>query len=142
VSGYIVPRAIEFLKIAAAGNFTPITAAQIKAVEHLRTDPEFRNQITGEDLATLLAASGKQYDGEAKRFAATHKVSMWKALANVWFKACKKRRPALAPSQKAEASSKTPTAAPPRSDAAKPAERKLIPYAGKDPRDRADWRSA
>lgn len=94
VSGYIVPRAIEFLKIAAAGNFTPITAAQIKAVEHLRTDPEFRNQITGEDLAALLAASGKQFDGEAKRFAATHKVSMWKALANVWFKACKKRKPA------------------------------------------------
>lgn len=92
VTGYIAPRAVEFLKIAAAGNFTPITAAQIKAVEYLRTDPEFRDQITGDDLAALLAASGKQFDGEAKRFAATHKTSMWKALANVWFKNCKKRR--------------------------------------------------
>lgn len=98
VSGYIAPRAVEFLKIAASGRFAPITAAQIRAIEYLRTDPEFRDQISGDDLATLLTASGNQFDGEAKRFAATHKVSMWKALANVWFKNCRKKRaPAAGP---------------------------------------------
>lgn len=92
VNGYTDNRVIEFLTVAAAGNFAPVTAAQIRAVEHLLTVPEFRDHIAADDLATFLAATGRSLDGEAKRFSATHNVPFWKGLANVWFQKCKKRR--------------------------------------------------
>ncbi len=93
VAGYFSPTvAKNILKTVAAGKFRPITAAQIKAVEHLLTDPEFRDQIQPDDLAALLERDGDMHDSEAKRFAATHKVSTWKGLASVWFQKCRKRR--------------------------------------------------
>jgi hypothetical protein len=92
VSGYTDSRVIEFLTVAAAGNFAPVTAAQLRAVEHLLTMPEFKNQIIADDLAAFLTATGRSLDGEAKRFSATHNVPFWKGLANVWFQKCKKRR--------------------------------------------------
>jgi hypothetical protein len=92
VNGYTDNRVIEFLTVAAAGNFAPVTAAQLRAVEHLLTVPEFRDHIAADDLATFLSATGRSLDGEAKRFSATHNVPFWKGLANVWFQKCKKRK--------------------------------------------------
>ena len=91
-AGYAEERALRILATAAAGKFKPITAAHIKAVEHLLNDPEFRDQIVAEDLAAMLERDGNMHDGEAKRFAATHKVSTWKGLASVWFQKTRKRR--------------------------------------------------
>jgi len=91
-AGYAEERALRILTTAGAGKFKPITAAHLKAVEHLLNDPEFRDQIVAEDLSALLERDGNMHDGEAKRFAATHRVSTWKGLASVWFQKTRKRR--------------------------------------------------
>lgn len=111
VSSYAGERVQMILTTVAAGDFKPISAAQIKAVECLLTDPEFAPQIDSDDLAVLLKTVGTTLDGEAKRFAATHCTPFWKALASTWFQKCKKRRqPAKAPSVEAKAPSGAPTA--------------------------------
>lgn len=86
-------RARERIQVlVAARHFAPITAAHIKAVDLLLTDPEFSEQITIEDLTAALVAHGDAVDADIKRFAQTHRVPAWQAMANVWFQKCKKRR--------------------------------------------------
>ncbi|KQZ25833.1 hypothetical protein ASD50_20635 [Mesorhizobium sp. Root552] len=92
VATYAPERVQTILETVAAGKFRPVSANQIKAVEHLLTDREFSQQIIHEDLATLLGTVGTSLDGEAKRFAATHGTPFWKALASTWFQKCRKRR--------------------------------------------------
>lgn len=92
VASYADARVQQILTTVAAGSFRPIAATQLKAVECLLTDREFAPQIDSDDLAALLRSVGSTLDNEAKRFAATHCVPLWKALANVWFQKCKKRR--------------------------------------------------
>ena len=84
-------RARQYLELLAQAGFAPITANQIKAVEHLLTEAEFSSFITIEDLAQTVKAAGTTIDGEAKRFAATHCVPFWKGLANIWFQKTKKK---------------------------------------------------
>lgn len=90
-------RARQFLEILAKAELAPITANQIKAVEHLMSDPEFAGQVDGEDLTRVVVEMGPAAEHEAKRFAATHCVPLWKGLASTWFQKCRKRR---APVQK------------------------------------------
>jgi hypothetical protein len=85
-------RAREMLAVLVGAEFAPIKAEHVKAVAHLMTDPEFRDQITLEDLGAAVKAIGSAGDVEAKRFAATHSTSVWKGLASVWFQKCRKRR--------------------------------------------------
>lgn len=92
VAGYVDTKVQIILTTVAAADFKPISGAQVKAVECLLTDREFAPQIDSADLAAFLKSTGTTLDGEAKRFAATHNVSFWKALASVWFQKCKKRK--------------------------------------------------
>lgn len=86
-------RARERLQVLAAAGFTPITAAHIKAVDMLLTDPEFADQIVAEDLTAALTTYGDSVEADVKRFASTHRVPIWQATANIWFQKTKKRRP-------------------------------------------------
>lgn len=92
VREYAPDRVNDFLEVAAAADFAPISAAQLRAVQHLLTDREYSDQITKEDLAATVKTAGTTLDNEAKRFAATHGCPFWKGLASVWFQKCKKRR--------------------------------------------------
>lgn len=92
VKSYVDVKVQIILATVAAGSFRPISAAQIKAVECLLTDPEFAPLIDSDDLAVFLKSTGTTLDGEAKRFAATHCSPFWKALASTWFQKCRKRR--------------------------------------------------
>lgn len=92
VATYADEKVRTILTTVAAGGFKPISANQIKAVEHLLTDREFSQQIVHEDLAALLKSVGTTLDSEARRFAATHGIPFWKALASTWFQKCRKRR--------------------------------------------------
>lgn len=85
-------RARERLQALVAARFAPITAAHIKAIDMLLTDSEFADQITIDDLTTALTVHGNMVEIDAKRFAQTHRVPLWKATANVWFQKTKKRR--------------------------------------------------
>ncbi len=114
VSTYAGERVQMILTTVAAADFKPISAAQIKAVECLLTNPEFAPQIDSDGLAAMLKTVGTTLDGEAKRFAATHCTPFWKALASTWFQKCRKRRqPAKVPSAEVKApSSARPPARP------------------------------
>lgn len=85
-------RARGLIEILAKAECAPITANQLKAVECLMCDPEFRGQVDGEDLTSVIVAMATSIDHEAKRFSETHRVPLWKAMASTWFGKCKRRR--------------------------------------------------
>jgi hypothetical protein len=91
--GRIIAR--QVLETIANAERGPITATHIKAAELLLTDNEYSEQITADDLTSAIVDLLYTAEDEAKLFAATHKVPMWRSLAIVWFRKCKKRRNAL-----------------------------------------------
>lgn len=93
------------LRALAEAELAPIQANQIKAVEHLLTDQEF-GEPDPSDITKAIVAVGADAEKEAKLFAATHCVPLWRGLAAVCFKKMpKRRRPSLS---QAEAVAETP----------------------------------
>lgn len=84
-------RAREVLQVLASAHCTPVGAGQIKAVECLLHDAEFKDDIDGEGITNALLSLGGDADREAAVFAATHKVQVWRALAIVLFRKGKRR---------------------------------------------------
>ena len=80
----------QVLRPLAASRLAPIQASHIKAVELLLTDPEY-SQVEAAEVARAIA-SVDDAEREAKLFAATHGVPVWRALAIVWFRKSKKTR--------------------------------------------------
>lgn len=79
------------LRTLADAGHAPITAAQIRAVQHLITSPEFEG-LDREALARAIQETpAKAAEKDAKEHAATHCVPLWRGLAAVWFRAMKKR---------------------------------------------------
>ncbi|WP_119258899.1 hypothetical protein [Shinella zoogloeoides] len=91
--GRIVAR--QVLETIANAERGPITASQIKAAEMLLTDNEYAEHITADDLTSAIIDLLYTAEEEAKLFGATHKVPLWRALAIIWYRKCKKRRGAL-----------------------------------------------
>lgn len=85
-------RARQYLEILVQAQFAPITANQIKAVEHVLNDDEFASWVSIEAIAETLKATAGMLEPEAKRFAAAHSVPVWQGLANVLFQKSKKNR--------------------------------------------------
>lgn len=81
------------LEVLAKARMAPILAPQIKAVELLLTDDEYRNSITPEALTEAITGSWIADHDEGKRIALSHKWPFWKALAIHWFRNTKKTRP-------------------------------------------------
>lgn len=88
-------RARIMLAVLSSAALKPICAHHIKAVEHLLTDVEFRDQVDADSL--LESLTGADYEAEAKVFAFTHRLPHWRAFASVWFKATRKKRKATGP---------------------------------------------
>lgn len=85
----------QVLEIIADAERGLITATHIKAVEFLLTDSEFAGHVSGEDITSAIIDLLYTAEEDAKRFAETHRMPHWKALANVWYRKCKKRRGTL-----------------------------------------------
>jgi hypothetical protein len=83
--------AVQILKILAEAECAPITVPQIKAVELLLSDPDYSSEIDKEKLPALINSMRSTIDRDAKTFAATHSVPLYKAMASIWFKSRKKR---------------------------------------------------
>lgn len=106
-----------FLDVLAAANCAPISAQQLRAVELLMTEPEYWEVLDPADLSAAIVQLGQDADKEAKVFAATHCVPIWRGLAAVYFKKCRKRKKAPAPVV-AEQIQAVPAPAPPSYEAA------------------------
>lgn len=84
-------RAREILQIIAEAKAAPVAAGQIKAVECLLNDPEFKGEIDPSGIVSALLALGTEASREAAVFSATHGVTQWRALAIVLFKKGRRR---------------------------------------------------
>ncbi len=86
-----IDKAAEILTVLALARFAPIQASHIKAVEHILTDEE--TPTKPEDLTRAVMALGSgPAEKEAKVFAGTHNVPLWRGLVAVWVQAVKKKR--------------------------------------------------
>lgn len=83
------------LRALADAGLAPITAAHIRALQHLATAEEFAEVDREALFRAVQAAPAKIAEKEAKEHAAVHRVPVWRGLAAVWFKAARKlgRRP-------------------------------------------------
>jgi hypothetical protein len=81
----------RYLRILVEAGAAPVAAHQIKAVEALLTDAEFET-LDPDHLASTIRSLGADGEREAKAFSATHCIPIWKGLASVWFRKCRKRR--------------------------------------------------
>lgn len=75
----------KVLEVCAKGGAAPVSAALIRAVEHLTFAKEYQGEIEPERISLLISARLSTLDSEAKRFAAERKVPFWRALASVIF---------------------------------------------------------
>ncbi|MCS0501594.1 DUF6551 family protein [Ancylobacter mangrovi] len=82
-------RARQMLEVLGKARMAPVSFAAIRATEMLLTDPEYAGEITPEDLSSVIMALGPEGERQAKLFAASHGIPLWRALGITWFK----RRP-------------------------------------------------
>lgn len=84
-------RAREILQVLVEAKSAPVAAGQIKAVECLLHDPEFKGEIEPSGIVNALLILGSGADQEAAVFAATHNTPLWRSLAIVLFKKGRRR---------------------------------------------------
>lgn len=85
-------RARQVLQVLGDAKLAPVPAVLIKAVEDLMNNKEYAGQIDPSDLTTYIRAGAGEAESEAKIFAATHNIPLWKAMTSVLFKRCKRGR--------------------------------------------------
>lgn len=81
------------LQVLAEARCAPVSAAQIKSVEMLLHDEEYRDAVAPADITSAILALGiGAAEQEAKVFAAAHKVPIWRALGVVIFRRARRGR--------------------------------------------------
>ncbi len=84
-------RSIAIIEQLVKGKLAPITSQHLRAAEALLTDTEFED-MDPEMLWMAVDACRLTLDADAKAFAQTHRVPVWKAMASTWFRKARKRR--------------------------------------------------
>lgn len=81
------------LQVLAEARCAPVTAGQIKAVEMLLHDAEYRDHVAPADITSALLALGVgEAEREAKVFAAAHNVPAWRGLGVILFRKARRGR--------------------------------------------------
>jgi hypothetical protein len=81
----------KVLQVLVDAQCAPITAAQIRALELLCFDAEYRDSVDMVSVMLTLRSKLDQIEREAKTFASTHDIPIYKAMAITLFKSCKAR---------------------------------------------------
>lgn len=76
------------LEVGAKARSTPISAAEIRAVELLIFGETYAGKYDPEDLTTALIGLGASAEEKAKAFAANNGVKLWQAMALVISRRC------------------------------------------------------
>lgn len=85
-------RARVILQAIGDARCAPIQMIQVKAVERLLHDAEYRDQIEASDITTAILKLGQDAEAQARVFAATHDTKLWHALASVLFREARRGR--------------------------------------------------
>ncbi len=80
------------LQVLADADACPISADGIKAIDLLLHEPEYAESVTGEGLTATWVTMGGGLLKEARVFAATHGLPVWRALAVTIFRNTRKKR--------------------------------------------------
>nr|WP_289624622.1 DUF6551 family protein [Sinorhizobium sp. 7-81] len=80
------------LEVCVKGGAAPVSAALIRAVEHLLFAKEYAGEIEPERISLLISARLSTLEQEAQRFAAERKMPVWRALASVIYMNRRKAR--------------------------------------------------
>lgn len=88
-------KTLAILEQLAKGRLAPVTSQHLRAAELLLSDAEFE-EIDPETLWLAIDGSRATIDADAREFAATHRVPVWRAIASTWFRKARKRRRAAA----------------------------------------------
>lgn len=86
----------KVLEICVKAGMAPVSAAAIRAVEHLLYAKEYAGEIDAERITLVLSAQASTLTAEAERFATERQVPQWRALASVIFMNRRKVRHAAA----------------------------------------------
>jgi hypothetical protein len=86
-------RAVQMLGQLAKGKVAPVATQHIKAAELLLTDVEFED-VDPDMLWLAVDGCRLTIDADAKAFAQTHRVPIYRAIASTWFRKARKRRKA------------------------------------------------
>lgn len=73
------------LETCVKGKSAPVSVTEIKAVEHLLYDAEYKNDIDAERIALVLSSLRSTIEDEAARYATERKIPLWRALASQIF---------------------------------------------------------
>lgn len=84
--------AVEVLKVLADADMAPITQQGLRAAEALMISDEHVGTFAPAELSKAIVTLGPTAEREAKVFAATHCVPIWKGLVATWLAATKKRK--------------------------------------------------
>lgn len=82
----------EVLEVLANAERGPIKSEHIKAVEYLMTNPDYCEGFWPQDLTAAIVDLLTAAEEDADQLAKAKRWPMWKALAIVWYRKCKKRR--------------------------------------------------
>lgn len=83
----------EILEVLAKAGFAPILKDQIKAVELLLTSEEYSTVLKPDDVVAAIRGTWIADLDAAKQMALAQKWPLWRSLAIVWNRKCKKSRP-------------------------------------------------
>ncbi|OLP56805.1 hypothetical protein BJF92_12090 [Rhizobium rhizosphaerae] len=73
----------EVLEVCVKAGAAPVSAALIRAVEHLLHSAEYKGEIDAERIAVVISAQMSTLFSEAQRFGHERKMPLWRALASV-----------------------------------------------------------
>ena len=85
-------RAAEVLQVLVDAEACPISADGVKAIDLLLHEPEYAESVLAANLTETMVSMAGGLLKEARVFAATHKLPIWRAQAVIIFRNTRKRR--------------------------------------------------
>lgn len=80
------------LQVLSEAHCAPVRSDQIKAVDTLLYEPEYKGLVQPKDITSEIIKLGAKAELESKIFAAAHRVPIWRAMVVILFKGAKRGR--------------------------------------------------
>lgn len=82
----------KVLEVSALAGSSPISMAEIRAIETLTYEDEYAGKVDPADITSALIGLGPRAEEMAKAYAANHSVRLWQAMAVIIWRRCDSER--------------------------------------------------